>query len=170
MRKVPKSNLLANLFLLIKKGKVKTWPQRRGGAHVEDLHTWCWFGLTVQWEIKQIEMKIFKQIMNEHFWLGYFYLSFPKCFVIRSTSSLSTSQLLLLLLQVAVGALLHQGLQVVGVLLHPWEQVVQDVGGVAVLVHLQQHNQIKLGLSTPSLRSQEHMFGFLDLDTMDLLN
>ena len=72
-----------------------------------------------------------------------------------------------------MGALLHQGLQVVGVLLHPREQVVQDVGGVAVLVHLQQHNQIKLGLSTPSLNTCS-VFSFdtnhLDLDTMDLLN
>ena len=45
-------------------------------------------------------------------------------------------QILLFFLQVAVGPLLHQRLQVIGILLHPWQQVVQDVGAVTVLVHL----------------------------------
>ena len=93
--------------------------------------------------------------MSVQFWLDSFYFysnRFENLFLIRwpwnsstppSLLLSSTLKLLLFLLQVAVGALLHQGLQVVGILLHPWQQVVQDVGGVAVLVHLHKQNCLR---------------------------
>ena len=50
-----------------------------------------------------------------------------------------------LLVKVALSTLLHQGLKVVGVLLHPCQQVVHDVSGLVFLVDSFHHRPIILG-------------------------
>ena len=50
-----------------------------------------------------------------------------------------------LLVKVALSTLLHQGLKVVGVLLHPCQQVVHDVAGLVFLVDSLHHPPVILG-------------------------
>ena len=52
------------------------------------------------------------------------------------------------LVQVALSALLHQGLQVVGILLHPGQKVVHDVARLVFLVDPLDHPPVIMGVNT----------------------